>query len=74
MYKRQARRSVTTAFGDNYGGKRIYVILGINLLKPTGSLENHRLAVDLRLPIWRDLNGYQLETDSALTFGWQKAF
>lgn len=68
------RHSVTTAFGDNYGGKRIDVILGINLLKPTGSLENHRFAVDLRLPIWRDLNGYQLDTNSVLTFGWQKAF
>jgi hypothetical protein len=68
------RRSVTTAFGDNYGGERIDLILGINLLKPTGYLEGHRLSFDLRLPIWRDLNGYQLESDYALTFGWQKAF
>ena len=68
------RRSVTTAFGDNYGGERIDLILGINLLKPTGYLEGHRLAFDLRLPLWRDLNGYQLASDYALTFGWQKAF
>ena len=68
------RRSVTTAFGDNYGGERIDLILGINLLKPTGCLEGHRLSFDLRLPLWRDLNGYQLESDYALTFGWQKAF
>jgi hypothetical protein len=68
------RRSVTTAFNDNYGSERINLILGINLLKPTGYLEGHRLAFDLRLPLWRDLNGYQLESDYALTFGWQKAF
>ena len=68
------RRSVTTAFGDNYGGERIDLILGINLLNPTGYLEGHRLAFDLRLPVWCDLNGYQLESDYALTFGWQKAF
>jgi hypothetical protein len=68
------RRSVTTAFGDNYGGERIDLILGINLLNPTGDLEGHRLSFDLRLPLWRDLNGYQLESDYTLTFGWQKAF
>ena len=67
-------RSVSTAFGENYGGHHLDLILGINLIKPTGYLENHRLAFDLRLPIWRDTNGYQLETDSVLTFGWQKAF
>lgn len=68
------RDSVTTAFGDNYGGERIVAILGLNLLKPHGFLEGHRLSVDLRLPLWQDLNGYQLETDSVLTIGWQKAF
>ena len=68
------RRSVTTAFSDNYGGERIDVIFGINLLKATGFLKGHRLAFDLRLPLWRDLNGYQLESDSVLTLGWQKAF
>ena len=68
------RRSVTTAFNDNYGSERIDLILGINLLRPTSYLEGHRLAFDLRLPLWRDLIGYQLESDYALTFGWQKAF
>ena len=67
-------RSVTTAFEDNYGGERVDVILGVNLLKPKGFLEGHRLSVDVRLPLWQDLNGYQLETDSVVTLGWQKAF
>ncbi|MBL6838797.1 MAG: transporter [Puniceicoccaceae bacterium] len=67
-------RSVPTAFEDNYGGERIDVILGVNLLKPSGWLAGHRLSIDLRLPLWQDLNGYQLEADSALTIGWSKAF
>lgn len=68
------RNSVTTAFSDNYGGERIDVIFGINLLKPTGFLKSHRLSLDLHVPLWQDLSGYQLETDSVLTLGWQKAF
>ena len=67
-------RSVPTAFGENYGGERLDLILGINLLAPDGPLAGHRLALDLRLPLWQDLNGYQLETDTTLTIGWQKAF
>lgn len=67
-------RSVTTTFNDNYGGERIDFIAGVNLLTPSGALKGHRLALDLRLPLWQDLNGYQLETDSVITIGWQKAF
>ncbi|MGZ0707755.1 transporter [Coraliomargarita sp. W4R53] len=66
--------SVSTAFNDNYGGERIDILLGVNLLKPSGLLAGHRLSLDLRLPLWQDLNGYQLETDSVLTLGWSKAF
>lgn len=67
-------RSVTTAFEGNYGGERVDLILGVNLLQPSGWLAGHRLSLDLRLPLWQDLNGYQLETDSVLTLGWSKAF
>lgn len=69
-----AGRSVTTAFGENYGGEAIDAILGCNLLAPRGALKGHRLSVDLRLPLWQDLNGNQLETDWTLTLGWQKAW
>jgi len=34
----------------------------------------HRLAIEYALPLHRDLNGPQLETDSVVTIGWQKAF
>jgi len=67
-------RSVTTAFADNYGGERLDALLGANLLIQNGFLKGHRLAFDLRLPLRQDLNGYQLETDSVLSIGWQKSF
>lgn len=68
------RNTVTTAYGDNYGGERIDAILGVNLLGPKGALKGHRLAADIRLPLWQDLHGYQMATDWVLTLGWQKAW
>lgn len=68
------RQSVTTAFSENYGGQELTLILGTNLINPSGPLAGHRLALDLRLPLWQDLNGYQLSTDSILTIGWQKSW
>ena len=67
-------KSVTSAFGDNYGGERLDAIFGINLYVPSGALKGQRLSADIRLPLWQDLNGYQLETDTILTIGWQMAF
>lgn len=68
------RNTVTTAYGENYGGERVEAILGVNLLGPSGAWQGHRLAIDLRLPLYQDLNGYQLETDHVFTLGWQKAW
>ena len=65
-------QTATSAFGDNYGGERLDAIIGINL--PTGALKGQRLSADIRLPVWQDLNGYQLETDTVLTIGWQLSF
>jgi hypothetical protein len=67
-------KSVATAYESNTGGERLDAIFGINLYVPTGLLKGQRIAIDLRLPLWQDLNGYQLETDYALTLGWQMAF
>jgi hypothetical protein len=68
------RQTVTTAYGDNYGGERLDAVFGINLYVPSGALKGQRLSADIRLPLWQDLNGYQLETDSILTVGWQMSF
>ena len=70
----EGNKTVTTAYESNTGGERLDAIFGINLYVPTGSLKGQRIAIDLRLPLWQDLNGYQLETDYALTLGWQMAF
>lgn len=69
-----SRETVPTAFSDNYGGESIDAILGLNSLISGGPLKGHRLAFDLRIPLWQDLNGYQLETDWTATIGWQKAW
>ena len=69
------RLTVPTAFGENYGGRRVDAILGLNLLGPDHSnLSAHRLAIDARFPIDQDVNGVRLETDWTMTIGWQWAF
>lgn len=65
-----AGRSVTTAFNENYGSERVDALAGVNVLFKNG----HRLAVDVRFPLWQDLDGVQLETDYTLSLGWQKAW
>jgi len=67
-------RSVTTAFGENYGGERLDGILALHYQGTSGWLEGHRIGLDGRLPIHQDLNGLQLETDSIVTLGWQTVF
>lgn len=67
-------RSVTTAFGENYGGHRIDGGIGVNLFVPEGPLKGNRLAIEVSRPLYQDLNGIQLETDYTVTAGWQFAF
>lgn len=69
-----SRRTVTTAFGENYGGEQAGVRLGINFLGEEAGSKGHRFAAEIDLPLYRDLNGFQLETDYTFTLGWQKAF
>lgn len=69
-----SRRTVTTAFSENYGGEQLDVAVGLNLIGQEGGLYGHRLALEVAVPVLRDLNGYQLETDWVTTLGWQKAW
>ena len=62
--------SVPTAYSANYGGTTIDAILGVNFLVSNGPLKGNRFAVDLRLPLYRRVNGLQLENDLSLTAGW----
>ncbi|MEL6371874.1 MAG: transporter [Pseudomonadota bacterium] len=65
---------VQTADPLNQGGDTIEALGGINLAGSRGWLKGHRLAIEVGLPLYRNLNGPQLETDLTLTVGWQKAF
>lgn len=66
-------RMVQTADPDRQGGERLELGFGINLLG-TGAVKGHRLALEVLLPIYQDLNGPQLESEIMTVVGWQKAF
>lgn len=68
------RAPVQTANPDNHGGETVEALFGVNLAGSTGWTKGQRLALEIGLPLYRDLNGPQLETDMTVTLGWQKAF
>lgn len=61
---------VQTADPDNHGGDVVEIGLGANTILA----DRHRFGVELMLPLHRDLNGPQLETDWQVTLGYQIAF
>ncbi|MEM6624576.1 MAG: transporter, partial [Pseudomonadota bacterium] len=65
---------VQTADPDNYGGTQITMFGGINLAGQSGFLRGQRLALEVGVPVYRDLNGPQMETDWTVTVGYQIAF
>ncbi|MEM1019113.1 MAG: transporter [Pseudomonadota bacterium] len=65
---------VQTADPENQGGETVTALLGVNLAGQEGVIKGHRLGFEFGLPLYRNLNGPQLETDWTLTVGWQKAF
>lgn len=65
---------VQTADPDKYGGDTINLHLGVNLAGQAGILRGHRLALEAGIPLYRDLNGPQMETDYVVTIGWQFAW
>lgn len=65
---------IQTAHPANFGGKKLDLMGGVNLMVPDGPLKGHRLALEAGAPVYQDLNGPQLETDWMFTLGWQKAF
>lgn len=65
---------VQTADPDNYGGEMVEAGVGFNLKGATGWMDGHEIGAEFTLPLYRDLNGPQLERDYALTVGWTKSF
>ena len=70
----QIAAPVTTADPDNYGGQKLILGLGANLVGQEGLLRGHRLGFEFGIPIYQDLNGPQLKSDWAFMIGYQKAF
>ena len=65
---------VPTADPGRRAGMRLDVLLGVNLIAPSGPLKGFRLAVEAGLPAYQRLDGPQLETDWIVTTGVQYAF
>lgn len=56
------------------GGAYANLSLGINLIGQSGVLREHRLALELVMPVYQKANGVQMQCQETLTLGWQKAF
>src|SRR5680860_1185048 len=63
---------VQTANPDFYGGDRVDLLFGVNLIGQKGAISGQRLAAEFGVPVYQNLNGPQMETDWTLTLGWQK--
>lgn len=70
----QITAPVQTAYPEYYGGEKVELFGGINLVGQSGWMRGHRLALEVGAPVYQDLNGPQMETDWTLMVGWQKAF
>ncbi len=62
-------RMVPTVFAENFGGTQVFAGGGFNF-----SHHGLRIAIEANLPIVRDLNGVQMETDLTWMIGAQYAF
>ena len=65
------RNMVATARPDLRRGERLDIAFGINVLGHD-RVDNHRLALEVGIPVYQQLTGPQLETDWWVTLGWQK--
>lgn len=65
---------VQTADPDNYGGDWAEAFIGVNLAGQSGILRGQRLALELGMPVYQDLNGPQMKRQWSLALGWQVAF
>ena len=62
---------VPTARPDLSSRKSVRGFAGFNLYKPKGTLSGNRLAVEVGLPLYQDLDGPQLKSGYSFTIGWQ---
>ena len=48
---------------DFYGGDRVDLLFGVNMIGQRGVICGYRLAAEFGVPVYQRLNGPQLETD-----------
>lgn len=65
------RGPVQTANPNMHGGDQLGIAVGFNMIGTKGILKGHRLAAEAVAPVYRSLNGPQLEQDWIVTAGWQ---
>ncbi len=67
-------RIVPTADPDLQAGRRLDILLGLNLFQDAGRLEGLRVTAEAGLPVYQRLDGPQLETDwtTSLTIEWTR--
>ena len=70
----QIAAPVTTANPDNYGGERLDLGVGLNLVGQQGGMRGHRLALEYQSTVNQNTNGVQMEMQSMLMLGYQYAF
>ena len=64
---------VQTADPDNYGGRELRLMFGLNWAGQSGFWRGKRIALEGGIPLHRHLNGPQMETDFVLSAGFQMA-
>ena len=67
------KRTVPTAWSENYGGNTLELILGSFFDLPT-YLPGQRIAMDVRLPMYQDVQGVQMDADWKCSLGWELRF
>lgn len=55
-------------------GRRADLLLGANFYGNNGVFKGQRLAFEVGVPVYQDIDGPQLETDLIYTLGWQYGF
>lgn len=68
------KRTVPTAWSENYGGDTLEFLLGSFYDLPSTYFPGQRIAVDVRLPLYQDLNGVQMDADWKCSLGWELRF
>lgn len=65
---------IQTSNPENYGGERLDMAVGVNLVGQSGMVRGHRVAIEYQTTLQQKANGVQLEMQDMLTVGYQYAF